>query len=66
MRNVTPQIIRILKNNEVFVFESNLHGDHKNGNAKVALDYFGAKSGIGIGLQGSSYAVPAQGLSLSQ
>lgn len=66
MRRITPDIIRKLNRNEVLVFESSLRGEHRCGNAKLAFEVFGAKKGVGIGMQGSTYAIPAQGLSLSQ
>lgn len=47
-----------LKPNEVFVFGSNLDGQHAGGAAKLAHEKFGAQWGIGVGLQGNSYAIP--------
>ena len=58
MRRITPENIISLSVNEVFVFGSNLQGNHRSGAAKTALDKFGAKLGNGIGLQGRSYAIP--------
>ena len=66
MRRITPDIIRKLNRNEVLVFESSLRGEHRCGNAKLAFEVFGAQKEVGIGMQGSTYAIPAQGLSLSQ
>jgi len=57
MKN-TPENITSLKENEVFVFGSNLNGNHAGGAARLAADKFGATEGQGIGLQGSSYAIP--------
>ncbi|MBR1627588.1 MAG: hypothetical protein IJ681_10665 [Bacteroidales bacterium] len=54
----TPDSIRNLKEDEVFVFGSNLQGAHGGGAARVALDKFGAKWGQGVGLQGQSYGIP--------
>jgi ADP-ribosylglycohydrolase len=54
----TPEIIRELKPNEVFVFGSNLAGFHGGGAARVARNKFGAVMGQGVGLQGQSYAIP--------
>ena len=51
-------MISSLRNNEIFVFGSNLGGFHGGGAARVALDRFGAVWGQGVGLQGSSYAIP--------
>ncbi len=57
MRN-TPNNITTLEPNQIFVFGSNLAGQHIGGAAKVALDSFGAVMGQGEGLQGQSYAFP--------
>lgn len=55
---ITPQWIKNLKENEVFVFGSNLAGMHGGGAARVARLHFGAIMGQGVGLQGQSYAIP--------
>ena len=55
---ITPEYITELKENEVFVFGSNLGGYHGGGAAQIALDKFGAIWGQGVGLQGQSYAIP--------
>ena len=57
-REFTPAWIKALKENEVFVFGSNLGGFHAGGAARVALEQFGAVWGQGVGLQGQSYAIP--------
>jgi hypothetical protein len=57
-REFTPAWIKALKENEVFVFGSNLGGFHAGGAARVAFDKFGAVWGQGVGLQGQSYAIP--------
>lgn len=54
----TPENINSLKPNEVFVFGSNLDGNHGGGAARAALKKFGAIMGQGVGLQGQSYAIP--------
>lgn len=46
----------------VFVFGSNLSGVHGAGAAKFALQKRGAVLGVGVGLQGCSYALPTKGL----
>ena len=51
-------MITELKNNQIFVFGSNLAGKHIGGAAKQAKDKFGAIEGQGEGLQGQSYAFP--------
>lgn len=55
---ITPHWINSLKDNEVFVFGSNLAGMHGGGAARVACLHFGAVMGQGVGLQGQSYAIP--------
>lgn len=57
-REFTPERITDLKENEIFVFGSNLAGAHGGGAARVAYKYFGAVMGQGVGLQGQSYAIP--------
>lgn len=57
-KRVTPEWIHDLAPNEVFVFGSNLGGMHGGGAARIAYRCFGAKMGVGIGLQGQSYAIP--------
>ncbi len=54
----TPENIKTLKPNEIFVFGSNLAGAHGGGAARIALRNFGAIWGQGVGLQGQSYAIP--------
>ena len=51
-------MISELKENEIFVFGSNLGGFHGGGAARAALNRFGAVWGQGVGLQGQSYAIP--------
>ena len=55
---ITPATINVLRTNEVFVFGSNLEGQHAGGAARAAYKYFGAIMGQGVGLQGQSYAIP--------
>ena len=55
---VSPDYIRELEPNEVFVFGSNADGHHRLGAAKYAMDNFGAIWGQSEGLQGQSYAIP--------
>lgn len=54
----SPSIIKTLRDNEIFVFGSNLAGRHAGGAARVAYNRFGAEWGVGVGLQGQSYAIP--------
>ena len=51
-------MIEELEFNQIFVFGSNLQGNHAGGAAKQAREHFGAVQGIGVGLQGQSYAIP--------
>lgn len=55
---ITPQWIENLKENEIFVFGSNLAGMHGGGAARTARLHYGAVMGQGVGLQGRSYAIP--------
>lgn len=57
-REYTPEFISKLKENEIFVFGSNLAGTHGGGAARLAYERFGAVWGQGVGLQGQSYAIP--------
>lgn len=57
-RRYTPDRISELKENEIFVFGSNLAGAHGGGAARLAYERFGAVWGEGVGLQGQTYAIP--------
>lgn len=50
--NITPE------DNTIFVFGSNPEGRHGAGSAAVAVKLFGAKYGVGEGIQGNAYAIP--------
>lgn len=54
----TPGKLSSLKEDEIFVFGSNLAGMHGGGAARAAMERFGAVWGQGVGLQGQSYAIP--------
>lgn len=54
----TPERIESLRPDEIFVFGSNLAGQHGGGAARMAHLRFGAIMGQGVGLQGQSYAIP--------
>ena len=54
----SPDFITELKENEIFVFGSNLQGMHGGGAALIAYEKFGAIWGQGVGLQGQSYGIP--------
>lgn len=57
-RPFAPDKIDRLRANEIFVFGSNLQGLHGGGAARAAHQRFGAIMGVGVGLQGQSYAIP--------
>ncbi len=57
-RKFTPENITKLNDNEIFVFGSNMKGDHAGGAARIALEKFGAVMGQAEGPQGQSYAIP--------
>lgn len=57
-KQYTPENITELKANEVFVFGSNMNGNHAGGAAYMALKQFGAEMGNAEGIQGQSYAIP--------
>lgn len=59
-------MINELDSNEVFVFGSNLAGNHAGGAAKFAHEKFGAKLGKGEGLYGATYAFPTLGYSMEK
>lgn len=54
----TPDNITELQPNQIFIFGSNLAGNHAGGAARQAAEQFGAEDGIGEGLTGSCYAYP--------
>lgn len=61
MKHWTGETITKLEPNYIFVFGSNPEGRHGAGAAKAALK-FGAKYGIGRGLQGQTYALVTKNL----
>lgn len=56
--HLTPDHVTSLRENEIFVFGSNLMGMHGGGAARTARLHFGAVLGNGDGPQGRSYAIP--------
>lgn len=58
--NITPS------DNTIFVFGSNPEGRHDAGAAKVAVEKFGAKYGVGEGLTGNAYALPTKDLRVTE
>lgn len=59
-------IVKSLPENTVFVFGSNLAGQHSAGAARTALEHFGAVMGVGRGWSGQSYAIPTMNEHLQQ
>lgn len=57
-KRISVDFITDLKENEIFVFGSNLQGMHGGGAARIAYEKFGAIWGQGVGLQGQSYGIP--------
>lgn len=55
----TSGFITELKDNQIFVFGSNEAGRHGRGAAKTALKW-GAKYGVGNGIQGKTYGIPTK------
>ena len=60
-KRIAPDVIRQLNQDEIFVFGSNIHGQHHGGASLYALEHFGAINGQAEGIQGSSYAIPTTG-----
>ena len=54
----TPEEITSIEDWEIFVFGSNLAGEHGGGAARLAQKKFYAESGVGEGRTGQSYAFP--------
>lgn len=48
------------RDDEIFVFGSNLAGRHGAGSARFAKQHFGAITGVGVGRMGMSYAIPTK------
>lgn len=59
-------IIKSLPDDTVFVFGSNLAGEHTEGAARIAQQFFGAFAGVGRGWSGQSYAIPTLNEHLQQ
>ena len=57
-KRFTPDNIQELKENQIFVFGSNMNGNHAGGAARLAVEKFGAIMGQSEGIQGQSYAIP--------
>ena len=57
-KRIAPNHITELSECEIFVFGSNLEGQHMGGAARYAYEHFGAEWGNGVGPQGRCYAIP--------
>lgn len=63
---ISSDMIKELQDNEVFVFGSNVNGQHDGGASLYALKHFGAVLGQAEGRQGQSYAIPTVGNSFDE
>lgn len=63
---ITPEMVTSLKENEIFVFGSNIYGIQSGGASACAYQSFDAINGQAEGLQGQSYAIPTDGISLKE
>lgn len=61
----TPENLKTLPRDHIFVFGSNLLGRHGRGAALTAKKYFQAKMGVGYGRTGQSYAIPTKGRAMA-
>lgn len=52
--------VNLFGRTKIFVFGSNLAGRHGRGSALEAAKNWGAVYGVGVGLQGRSYAIPTK------
>ena len=57
-KRITSSNITALQPDEIFVFGSNLEGQHGGGAALLAYRKWGAIWGQGVGLQGQTYGIP--------
>lgn len=65
-KRITPDRITSLADNEIFVFGSDVTGNHNGGAALFAVRNFGAVNGQNFGLQGHSFAIPTTNVSLRE
>ena len=59
-------IVTELPEDTIFVFGSNLAGQHDSGAARVAAQHFAAVKGVGRGWAGQSFAIPTLNEHLQQ
>lgn len=57
---ITPEGIKKLKPEDIFVFGSNESGIHGAGAARLAYDQFEARLGQGFGPSGQTFAIPTK------
>ena len=57
-KKFTPGRVERLSQCEIFVFGSNLEGQHMGGAARMAYERFGAEWGVGDGPTGRCYVIP--------
>lgn len=57
-KRFSPDRVERLSNCEIFVFGSNIEGEHMGGAARFAYEKFGAEWGVGDGLTRQCYAIP--------
>lgn len=57
-KKIISSFITELSGCEIFVFGSNLEGQHHGGAARTAYEKFGAEWGVGDGPTGKCYAIP--------
>ena len=62
---ITPDLVKELSPNEIFVFGSNRAGRHGAGAAKLAKNRFGAEYGVGRWMTGQCYAIPTKDFKLN-
>ena len=62
----TPETIKTLRQNQIFVFGTNREGTQKGGAAGLAASRFHAAKGVKEGPTGFAYALPTRGYSLSE
>ncbi len=63
---IAPDFVNHLADGEVFVFFSNIDGQHDSGASLYAKEHFGAINGQAEGMQGRSYAIPMVGNSFEE
>ncbi|MDE7154276.1 MAG: hypothetical protein K2O00_07545 [Muribaculaceae bacterium] len=65
-RFFTPENITGPADDEILVFGNNRSGDADTPSARLARDKFGAEKGNPAGLQGSSYSIMVEGVTIGE